>query len=174
MTPEDRAEFGIEGDWPVGRRHRIRWSECDALGHANNVAYLTLCEDLRVGPGWSALGGTFAPGSVSPVVAQMEARYLKSLVFEEEAMVTLRFAAVKRTSFVHEYAVWRQGPLLRPAGRSWWRWTRRPARGCRCRRRSARRCWRRPAARLHLGGGRRARGCGAGPSRLRRSPPLTC
>ena len=39
----------------------------------------------------------------------MEARYLKSLVFEEEAMVTLRFAAVKRTSFVHEYAVWRQG-----------------------------------------------------------------
>jgi YbgC/YbaW family acyl-CoA thioester hydrolase len=109
MTPEDRAEFGIEGDWPVARRHRIRWSECDALGHANNVAYLTLCEDLRVGPGWSALGGTFAPGSVSPVVAQMEARYLKSLVFEEEAMVTLRFAAVKRTSFVHEYAVWRQG-----------------------------------------------------------------
>ena len=84
MTPEDRAEFGIEGDWPVGRRHRIRWSECDALGHANNVAYLTLCEDLRVGPGWSALGGTFAPGAVSPVVAQMEARYLKSLVFEDE------------------------------------------------------------------------------------------
>ena len=42
-------------------------------------------------------------------MAQLEARYLKSLVFEEEAMVTLRFAAVKRTSFVHEYAVWRQG-----------------------------------------------------------------
>jgi len=109
MTPEDRAAFGIEGEWPVGRRHRVRWSECDALGHANNVAYLTLCEDLRVGPGWTALGGSFAAGGISPVVAQMEARYLKSLVFEDEAMVTLRFVSVKRTSFVHEYAVWRGG-----------------------------------------------------------------
>lgn len=109
MTPEDRATFGIEGDWPVWRRHRIRWSECDALGHANNVAYLTLCEDLRVGPGWSALGGRFSSDAVSPVVAQIEARYIRSLLFEDEAMVTLRFASVKRTSFVHEYAVWRHG-----------------------------------------------------------------
>jgi acyl-CoA thioesterase FadM len=49
------------------------------------------------GPGWSALGGRFAPGAVSPVVAQIEARYLTSRGLEEEAMVTLRFASVKRT-----------------------------------------------------------------------------
>jgi acyl-CoA thioester hydrolase len=73
------------------------------------VAYLVLCEDLRVGPGWTALGGSFAPGAVTPVVAQMEARYLRSLEFEDEAMVTLRFASVRRTSFVHDYAIWKAG-----------------------------------------------------------------
>ncbi|WP_158292339.1 acyl-CoA thioesterase [Paracraurococcus ruber] len=110
MSPEDRAAFGVEGeDWAAWRRHRVRWSECDALGHANNTAYLIWCEDMRVGPGWSGLGGGFAPGAVSPVVAQIEARYLRSLVFEEECLVTLRFASVKRTSFVHDYAVWKGG-----------------------------------------------------------------
>lgn len=109
MAPEERMAFGVEGDWAAWRRHRVRWSECDALGHVNNTAYLILCEDMRVGPGWTGLGGSFAAGGISPVVAQIEARYLRSLVFEDEALVTLRFVSVKRTSFVHEYAVWKQG-----------------------------------------------------------------
>src|SRR3712207_7181050 len=30
MTGEDAAAgFGVEGVWPVVRRHRIRWAECD-------------------------------------------------------------------------------------------------------------------------------------------------
>lgn len=103
------AQFGVEGSWAVARRHVVRWAECDALGHMNNVAYLVLCEDLRVGPGWSALGGRFAPDTVSPVVARMEARYLRALNFEDEVLVTLRFASVRRTSFVHDYAIWKGG-----------------------------------------------------------------
>lgn len=109
MAQDEMAAFGVTGDWAVARRHRVRWGECDALGHMNNVAYLVLCEDLRVGPGWTALGGSFAPGAVTPVVAQMEARYLRSLEFEDEALVTLRFAAVRRTSFIHDYAIWKGG-----------------------------------------------------------------
>jgi acyl-CoA thioester hydrolase len=109
MARDEMEAFGVTGDWAVARRHVVRWAECDGLGHMNNVAYLTLCEDLRVGPGWTALGGSFAPGSVTPVVAQMEARYLRSLEFEDAAMATLRFASVRRTSFVHEYAIWKDG-----------------------------------------------------------------
>jgi acyl-CoA thioester hydrolase len=109
MTPDEIAAFGVEGDWPVARRHVVRWAECDALGHMNNAAYLVLCEDLRVGPGWSALGGRFGADTVSPVVAQLEARYLRALNFEDEVLVTMRFASVRRTSFVHQYAIWRQG-----------------------------------------------------------------
>ena len=60
------AEFGVEGDWPVLRRHSIRWAECDLYGHVNHAAYLTLCEDLRVAH-WVSLGGRFAaprPGGI--------------------------------------------------------------------------------------------------------------
>lgn len=108
IAAEFPAAFGVEGAWPVARRHVIRWSECDAYGHVNNVAYLTLCEDLRVGQ-WSALGGRFAPDHPGPVVAQMEARFLRPLGFEDEVLVTLRPVSIRSTSFVQAYAVWKQG-----------------------------------------------------------------
>lgn len=108
MTPAERVEFGIEGAWPVLRRHRIRWSECDQYAHVNHAAYLTLCEDLRVSH-WVALGGDFGPDRPGPVVAQLEARYRRSLAFNDEVALTLRPASLRRTSFTHEYAVWKGG-----------------------------------------------------------------
>lgn len=108
MARDERAAFGVEGDWAVARRHAGRWAECDAYGHVNHAAYLTMCEDLRVGH-WSALGGRVAPDHPGPVVAQLEARYLRPLGFEDEVLLTLRPAAVRRTSFTHEYAVWKGG-----------------------------------------------------------------
>ena len=104
----EREEFGIEGEWAMRRRHRIRWSECDQYAHANNTAYLALCEDLRVSH-WLAVGGRFALGEAGPVVGRLEARYLRPLAFDDEVAVTLRPAALRRSSLTHEYAVWKQG-----------------------------------------------------------------
>jgi len=104
----DRAEFGIEGDWAMLRRHRIRWSECDQYAHANNTAYLTLCEDLRVSH-WLSLGGRFALGEPGPVVAQMEVRYLRSLAFDNAVAVTMRPGTLRRSSLTHDYAIWKEG-----------------------------------------------------------------
>lgn len=103
-----RAEFGIEGEWAMVRRHRIRWSECDQFAHANNMAYLALCEDVRVSH-WLRLGQRFALDAPGPLVAQLEARYLRSVAFDDEVAVTLRPATLRRTSFTHDYAVWKQG-----------------------------------------------------------------
>jgi acyl-CoA thioester hydrolase len=108
MTEEDRAAYGIEGEWPVLRRHRIRWAECDMYGHVNHAAYLTLCEDLRVAH-WLSLGGSFAPDAPGPVVAQLEARYLRPLGFDDAVALTLRPGSVRRTSYTHDYAVWKGG-----------------------------------------------------------------
>ncbi|MDN3567284.1 thioesterase family protein [Paeniroseomonas aquatica] len=108
MTDAERAEFGIEGGWAMIRRHRVRWSECDQYAHANNTAYLTLCEDLRVSH-WLTLGGRFELGAPGPVVSQIEARYLRSLAFDDAVATTLRPGTIRRTSFTHEYAVWKQG-----------------------------------------------------------------
>ena len=104
----ERAEFGIEGEWAMRRRHRIRWSECDQYAHANNTAYLALCEDLRVSH-WLSLGGRFAPGEPGPVVAQMEVRYLRPLAFDDSVAVTMRPAALRRSSLTQDYAIWKDG-----------------------------------------------------------------
>lgn len=105
------ADFGVEGEWPVLKRHRVRWAECDMYAHVNHAAYLTLCEDLRVAH-WVSLGGRFEPGEAGPVVAQLEARYLRPLGFGDEVALTLRPGAMRRTSFTHEYAIWRRGDGL--------------------------------------------------------------
>lgn len=102
------AEYGVEGAWALQVPHRIRWAECDQYGHVNHAAYLTLCEDLRVAH-WLRLGGRFAPEEPGPVVAQLEARYLRPLGFDDAVLLTLRPVTVRRTSYVHEYAVWRGG-----------------------------------------------------------------
>ena len=108
MTPEETAGFGVEGEWPVTRRHHIHWAECDAYAHVNHAAYLTLCEDLRVSH-WVWLGQRFAPDAPGPVVAQLEARYLRPLGFNDEVLLTMRPASLRRTSFMHDYAVWKEG-----------------------------------------------------------------
>jgi acyl-CoA thioester hydrolase len=108
VVRDELAAFGVEGEWAMARRHVVRWVELDAYGHVNNTAYLTLAEDLRVGH-WSALGGRFAADAPGPVVAQLDARYLRSLAFEDEVLLTLRTTAVRRTSYAQEYAIWRQG-----------------------------------------------------------------
>ena len=104
----ERTEFGIEGPWTMVRRHRIRWSECDQYAHANNTAYLALCEDLRVSH-WLSLGGRFALGEPGPVVGQMEVRYLRPLAFDDAVAVTMRPATLRRSSLTHDYAVWKEG-----------------------------------------------------------------
>lgn len=107
MTPDEIAAFEVEGRWPVLRPYAIRWSECDAYGHVNHAAYLTLCEDLRVAD-WVTLGGRFAPDQPGPVVAQLEARYRQSLGFRDAVLLGMRTATLRRTSFVHEYAIWKR------------------------------------------------------------------
>jgi YbgC/YbaW family acyl-CoA thioester hydrolase len=104
-----RQAFGVEPGWWFAMRHRVRWSEVDAFGHANHAAYLEWFEEARnryleeVGlPPLSAA----TPG---PVLVQVEARYAKPLAFADEILVTARATALRRTSVTMEYAAWRNG-----------------------------------------------------------------
>jgi acyl-CoA thioester hydrolase len=108
MDETTRAEFGVEGDWHMSRRHRIRWAECDLYGHVNHAAYLVLFEDMRVAH-WESLGGGFGPSVPGPVVAKLEVRYLRALGFGDEVLLTLRTPSFRNTSYVHDYALWKDG-----------------------------------------------------------------
>lgn len=95
--------------WALTREHVIRWSECDLYGHVNHAAYLTLFEDLRVDH-WQALTGQpIAHDRPGPVVAQIEARYLRAVRFGDAVRLGCRPVALRRTSFTHEYALWKDG-----------------------------------------------------------------
>jgi acyl-CoA thioester hydrolase len=95
--------------WTILRPHRIRWSECDLYGHVNHAAYLTLFEDLRVAH-WEALTErSVAPDRPGPVVAQIEARYIRAAGFGDEVTLALRTASFRRSSFVHDYALLKDG-----------------------------------------------------------------
>jgi len=108
MSDEDVTRFGVEGQWSMVRRHRIRWAECDMYAHVNHAAYLTLFEDLRVA-WWLERGGTFSASAPGPVLGTLEVKYLRAAGFGEEVLLTARCASFRRTSFVHEYALWRDG-----------------------------------------------------------------
>lgn len=95
--------------WAIIRPHTIRWAECDLYGHLNHAAYLTLFEDLRVDH-WQALTDrTIRPDAPNPVLARIEARYLRAVGFNDRVTLGCRVASFRRTSFVQEYAMWKDG-----------------------------------------------------------------
>ncbi len=108
MVSDDFVRFGVVGDWPLVKRHTIRWAECDMYAHVNHAAYLVLFEDLRIA-WWLGLGGGFSPDAPGPVVGTLDVKYLRPAGFGDEVLLTARCASFRRTSFVHEYALWRDG-----------------------------------------------------------------
>ena len=90
------------------KTHRVRWAECDMHGHMNHAAYLILFEDMRVAH-WESLGQSFRPNSVGPVVGRLNVRYLKALAFGDEIVLRLTVPSLRRTSFIHEYVVEKDG-----------------------------------------------------------------
>jgi acyl-CoA thioester hydrolase len=103
-----RREFGVEGEWAQWKRHTIRWIECDLYAHVNHAAYFTMFEDMRIAH-WFSLGQRLAPDAPGPVVAQLEARYHRACGFQDEVLLTLRPGTIGRTSFTHDYALWKGG-----------------------------------------------------------------
>ena len=104
-----RREFGVQGRWWFGVRHRVRWSEVDPFGHANHAAYLEWCEEARnrylEAVGIPRLSAT-TPG---PVLIRLEVDYRAPLRFGQEVLVTARTESFRRTSLRTEYAVWGAG-----------------------------------------------------------------
>jgi acyl-CoA thioester hydrolase len=98
-----------EQPWAILREHRIRWVECDSYAHLNHAQYLTLFEDLRIAH-WEQLAG-YLPNAdqPSPVVGQLEVRYARSVGFGDLVTLACRAPSFRRTSFVHEYALIKDG-----------------------------------------------------------------
>jgi acyl-CoA thioester hydrolase len=98
------------------RRHsvslRVRFSETDAMGVANNGVYLAWLEIARI-EYLRALGHSYRDvhdGGLDLVVAEANVRYLKPLQFDDEFEIDCGCAALTRATVTFDYE------LVSPAG----------------------------------------------------------
>jgi acyl-CoA thioester hydrolase len=103
---------------PAGARRtvvslRVRFGETDAMGVANNAAYLSWFEVGRV-EYLRELGHSYADvhaGGMDMVVVEAHAEYLRALRFDEEFVVACACTHVRGASFTFVYEIARDGDL---------------------------------------------------------------
>ena len=105
-----RERFGVEGQWALWRAHTVRWAERDIYAHVNHAAYLTLFEDMRI-DWWLGARRRFAADKPGPVVGHARGEVPPPRPFPRRGAAGVRTASFRRTSFVHQYAMWREGLL---------------------------------------------------------------
>jgi acyl-CoA thioester hydrolase len=90
-------------------RLRVRFGETDAMGVANNAAYLQYFEIGRI-EFLRAAGHSYADvhnGGIDMVVAEAGIRYLKPLMFDDEFAVECELTDLSRASFRFVYTLTR-------------------------------------------------------------------
>ena len=88
---------------------RVRFCDTDAMGHVNNVSLAAHIESGRVAYSFDLLArlARLADEERSIILRRLEVDYLRELRFPAQLQVGSRLAAVGRTSFTVETAVFR-------------------------------------------------------------------
>ena len=92
--------------FPWTHRERVRFSDCDPMGHVNNAAYSTYLEQARM----AVLGG------LEPfILARVEIDFRSELRSGEEIEVRTRCPRIGTRSFDLEHELWAAGRLAAEA-----------------------------------------------------------
>ena len=92
--------------FPFSRRERVRFRDCDAMGHVNNAVYSTYLEEARIG----VLGGLS-----SFILARMEIDFRAELRAGEEVEIGTRCPRVGTKSFELEHELRAGGRVVATA-----------------------------------------------------------
>ena len=93
-------------DWTWVRRERVRWRDCDAMGHVNNAVYSTFLEEARI----EALGGL-----AEFILARVEIDFRSELHAAEEIEVRTRCSRIGTKSLDLEHEIHANGRLAAQA-----------------------------------------------------------
>ena len=93
-------------DWTWVRRERVRWRDCDAMGHVNNAVYSTFLEEARI----EALGGL-----AEFILARVEIDFRSELRAAEEIEVRTRCSRIGTKSLDLEHEIHSNGRLAAQA-----------------------------------------------------------
>jgi acyl-CoA thioester hydrolase len=109
MTSAEMAAYGAEGTWALLREHEIRWSECDLL---RSCQPHRLSDAVR-GPEGRLLAGDQRHRPLVGATGAGDGAARGSLRqagrFHDRVLLTARTVSLRRTSFTHEYALWKNG-----------------------------------------------------------------
>ena len=83
-------------DFPHVHRDRVRFRDCDAMGHVNNAVYSTYLEEARIG----VLGGL-----IDFILARVEIDFRSELRMGEEVEVRSRCSRIGTKSFDLEHVI---------------------------------------------------------------------
>jgi acyl-CoA thioester hydrolase len=93
-------------DFPHRLQERVRFNDCDPMGHANNAVYSTYLEQARL-----ALVGTLAPF----ILARVEIDFRAQLHAGDDIEVLTRCSRIGTKSFELEHQIWRGDVLAAEA-----------------------------------------------------------
>jgi acyl-CoA thioester hydrolase len=99
------VEGGV-AEFPHVHRERVRFRDCDAMGHVNNAVYSTYLEEARIG----VLGGL---GDF--ILARVEIDFRSELRAGEEVEVRSRCSRVGTKSFDLEHEIRADGRVVAEA-----------------------------------------------------------
>ena len=106
-TLTELSAYPIVTTWP------IQWGDQDAFGHVNNTVPIRWFESARLAYlEQTPLHAIGVPGGLGPILAAIHCNYRSQLTYPDTIHVGARIAAIGRTSFKMEHAVYSE------AGRS--------------------------------------------------------
>ena len=98
----------MTGDVLIRYRLRVRFSDCDPLGHVNNATYLTYLEQARIVLWGEQLGGRWmanGPRGEGFILARAEVDFRAQAREGDEIEVRLALAGFGRSTAIYEYEV---------------------------------------------------------------------
>jgi acyl-CoA thioester hydrolase len=92
--------------FPWIQRERVRFRDCDAMGHVNNAVYSTYLEQARIG----------ILGALEPfILARVEIDFRAELRADEDVEVRSRCSKIGIKSFELEHQIWASDRLVADA-----------------------------------------------------------
>jgi acyl-CoA thioester hydrolase len=82
----------------------LRFRDMDALGHVNNVVFLTYMESARMA-WWMKVTGRDDLADLRMILARTEVDYRSPATFGDRLVVGVRCASLRRASFVLEFRI---------------------------------------------------------------------
>jgi acyl-CoA thioester hydrolase len=96
----------VAAEYPYVHRDRVRFRDCDAMGHVNNAVYSTYLEEARIG----VLGEL-----IDFILARVEIDFRSELRNGEDVEVRTRCSRIGTKSFDLEHVISADGRLVADA-----------------------------------------------------------